>query len=147
MNTNNPTLNIAMTHIVTKALRPGYRSAVWVQGCPFRCPDCIYPDWRPFRPATQERVATLARHLLANPANTGLTFSGGEPMCQTSALAKLVEYVRRIRDIDIICYTEYTMSQLRTAPPASGSFSTSRSFRMTILIPLSPSWSIKMGTR
>ncbi|MBU0690543.1 hypothetical protein KKC97_06305 [bacterium] len=31
--------------------------------------------------------------------------------------------------------------------PASVSFSTSRSFRMTIWIPLSPGWPIKMGTR
>ncbi|MBU1660695.1 MAG: radical SAM protein [Chloroflexi bacterium] len=92
-------------------------------------------------------MATLARHLLANPANTGLTFSGGEPMCQTSALAKLVEYVRRIRDIDIICYTEYTMSQLRTAPPVLVSFSTSRPFRMMICMPLSPGWPVKMDTR
>jgi pyruvate-formate lyase-activating enzyme len=38
-------LNIAATCQATYALGPGLRSAVWVQGCPFRCPGCISPDW------------------------------------------------------------------------------------------------------
>jgi len=43
-------VQVAETCIGTRALGPGLRSVVWVQGCPFSCAGCIAPDWIPRSP-------------------------------------------------------------------------------------------------
>lgn len=48
----NGMINVAEICLGTRALGPGLRSALWVQGCPFRCPGCVAPDWIPDRPVT-----------------------------------------------------------------------------------------------
>jgi anaerobic ribonucleoside-triphosphate reductase activating protein len=106
-------VQVAETCVGTRALGPGLRSAVWVQGCPFRCPGCIAPDWIPQRPARGVLPEDLAAELLADPAVTGLTFSGGEPMAQATALAAVIRSARRGRDVTLI-------SELRRRPPDSG---------------------------
>ncbi len=113
-------LNVAALCLATRALGPGTRAVVWVQGCFFRCPGCIAPDWIPIQPAMMERVEDLAGKLLSDPAVTGLTLSGGEPMLQAGSLARLARLVRARRDVDIICYTGFTFSHLRHTPPGPG---------------------------
>lgn len=54
----------------------------------------------------------LAGELLADDAVTGLTISGGEPMLQAPALAELVRAARRNRNVDVICYTGFTLDKL-----------------------------------
>jgi anaerobic ribonucleoside-triphosphate reductase activating protein len=92
-------LNIAKTCVGTRALGPGVRSVVWVQGCPFRCQGCIAPEWIPFERAREADPAELASELLADPDVAGLTFSGGEPMRQAAGLARLITIARRQRDL------------------------------------------------
>lgn len=31
----------------TRTLGPGLRYAIWAQGCPFNCPECVTPEGRP----------------------------------------------------------------------------------------------------
>ena len=104
----------------TRALGPGLRSVVWVQGCPFRCSGCIAPEWIPERPGREVRPADLAAELLAHPGVTGLTFSGGEPMAQAVGLAAVIETARRQRDLTLICFTGYRLSDLRDRHPGPG---------------------------
>ena len=113
-------LNIAATCRATRALGPGLRAAVWVQGCPFRCPGCIAPGWVPFQPGRLVEPDVLVDELLAQPGVTGLTFSGGEPMVQAAALARLARLVRASCNIDIICFTGFLRRQLETNPPYAG---------------------------
>jgi anaerobic ribonucleoside-triphosphate reductase activating protein len=113
-------VNLAATCVGTRALGPGLRSVVWVQGCPFRCRGCIAPDWIPMRPAREVTPAALADELLSDPAVTGLTFSGGEPMMQASELAEVARTARRKRDVSLICFTGYRLATLRSRPPAPG---------------------------
>jgi anaerobic ribonucleoside-triphosphate reductase activating protein len=113
-------LNVAATCPATRTLGPGIRAVVWVQGCALHCPGCIAPDWIPMKPAHLIAPSVLAQKLLANPAVTGLTFSGGEPMLQAEGLARLVYEARRIRDIDVICFSGYQLEQLRKTPPGPG---------------------------
>jgi anaerobic ribonucleoside-triphosphate reductase activating protein len=115
-----PQVQVAETCVGTRALGPGLRSVVWVQGCPFSCPGCIAPDWIPQRPARTVRPEDLAAELLADPGVTGLTFSGGEPMAQATALAAVIRAARRIRDVTLICFTGYRLAQLRSSPPDPG---------------------------
>jgi anaerobic ribonucleoside-triphosphate reductase activating protein len=113
-------LNVAATWVGTRALGPGRRSVVWVQGCPFRCAGCISPEWIPQRPARVVEPATLAAELLADPAVTGLTFSGGEPMAQAAGLAAVARCARRVRDLSLICFTGYRLERLQERPPTPG---------------------------
>jgi anaerobic ribonucleoside-triphosphate reductase activating protein len=113
-------VNVAATWIGTRALGPGWRSVVWVQGCPFRCPGCMAPEWIVQRPVRLVEPADLAAELLADPAVTGLTFSGGEPMLQAASLAETARAARRIRELTLICFTGFRLERLRDQEPASG---------------------------
>jgi anaerobic ribonucleoside-triphosphate reductase activating protein len=113
-------LNIATTCPATRALGPGLRSVVWVQGCAFHCPGCIAPDWIPIKPARLVQIDDLVEELLQDPQVTGITFSGGEPMLQAAGLARLARLARRKRDIDIICFTGFQRDNLEGNPPGPG---------------------------
>ena len=113
-------LNVAATCVGTRALGPGLRSVVWVQGCPFHCRGCLAPEWIPDRPARRVAVADLATELLADPAVTGLTFSGGEPMAQAAGLAELAAVARADRELTVVCFTGFRLERLRRHPPDAG---------------------------
>ncbi|MFE3325931.1 4Fe-4S single cluster domain-containing protein [Streptomyces sp. NPDC059176] len=113
-------LNVAATRIGTEALGPGMRSVVWVQGCPFRCPGCMSPDWIPERPARRADARELAAELLVDPVVDGLTFSGGEPMLQAAGLAEVARLARERRDVSLVCFTGYRIERLRARPPTPG---------------------------
>ena len=112
-------LNIAAIAGYTKALGPGTRAVIWVQGCPLHCRGCLAPDWIPFVPATllsPEQI--LAR--LDLEGISGLTFSGGEPMSQAGGLAALMRLARQRKDLDLICFTGYRYERLLKDPPNAG---------------------------
>jgi anaerobic ribonucleoside-triphosphate reductase activating protein len=115
-----PHVQVAEVCAATRALGPGLRAVVWVQGCPFHCAGCIAPDWIP--PVGGRAVAAdeLAAELLADPVVTGLTFSGGEPMAQAAALAEVVRHARAARDLTLICFTGFRLAELRERPPGPG---------------------------
>jgi anaerobic ribonucleoside-triphosphate reductase activating protein len=113
-------LNVAATCRATRALGPGLRAALWVQGCAFRCPGCVAPDWIPIRPAERFSIPRLACELLSDERVTGLTISRGEPMLQASNLALLLRVIKSRRDLDVICFTGFTIEQLHQSPPGPG---------------------------
>ncbi|QKG24370.1 4Fe-4S single cluster domain-containing protein [Actinomadura verrucosospora] len=105
-------INVAETCVGTRALGPGLRSVVWVQGCPFRCRGCLAPEWIPFREARRAAPGELADELLADPDVTGLTLSGGEPMAQAEGLTAMVRAARAQRELSVICFTGFRRSEL-----------------------------------
>lgn len=113
-------VNVAATCVGTRALGPGHRSVVWVQGCPFHCQGCIAPDWIPQRPARLMTAPELVGELLADPAVDGLTFSGGEPMLQAAALAEVARLARTVRDVSLISFTGYQLAGLRKRHSSPG---------------------------
>ena len=120
MNQPNPQptafLNLAAICSGTEALGPGRRAVVWVQGCRFRCPGCISPEWQTLKVADLVTPEALAAHILSDPEITGLTISGGEPFLQAEGLAHLVCLLRADRDLDVICFTGYRLSELTDGP-------------------------------
>jgi anaerobic ribonucleoside-triphosphate reductase activating protein len=112
-------LNLAAVCCKTRALGPGTRAVVWVQGCPFRCKGCISPDWIPFIPANDYHPLPLAETLLSDPEISGITISGGEPVMQASALVDFIEHGRKIRDINIIMFSGYYYENLLAFPERS----------------------------
>ena len=106
-------LNVAALCPSTRALGPGKRFAVWVQGCPFDCPHCGSPQWRPMTAALRYTPAGLADNILSVPDLEGITLSGGEPMIQAAGLLDLVRRVRNTRPPSVLCYTGFTLTALR----------------------------------
>jgi anaerobic ribonucleoside-triphosphate reductase activating protein len=98
-------LNLYMRESKTRALGPGLRYAIWVQGCPFRCPGCLVPDSHNSNIGEAITVTALANEILQHDDIEGLTLSGGEPFLQALPLANLIKLVRVQRDLGVIVYT------------------------------------------
>lgn len=112
-------LNVASLAAHTRALGPGTRAAVWVQGCPLKCPGCVAPEWIPFVPAMTLTPQEILDRLDLD-AISGLTFSGGEPMEQAAGLAALARLARLKKDLDLICFSGYRYERLMKNPPNPG---------------------------
>ena len=90
---------------------PGFRFAVYTQGCPHGCPGCHNPQTHPFEGGKLAEPAKLLELAQSSPLNNGITLSGGEPFCQAHELA---EFARLARDAGygIWAYSGYTYEQL-----------------------------------
>lgn len=99
---------------------PGCRAVVWVQGCPRECPGCFNPDSWSFETNKLVSVDSLAADIIKNTENTGVTFSGGEPFWQASALASLARKVKAA-GLNVMAFSGFTLQQLQSesAPPGS----------------------------
>lgn len=106
------TLNVADRVPVTEAEGPGRRYALWVQGCPLRCPGCCNPQMLEFRPAERLTVGELLREIAATREIEGVTFVGGEPFSQAEGLAKLAAGVRAAGR-SVMVFTGHTLSELQ----------------------------------
>ena len=94
----------------TQVLGPGKRAVLWVHGCCFDCPGCIAPGFKEGS-YTEADPQTLARWYLDLDAE-GLTISGGEPMLQAEALARMIREIRGVRDTGVIVYTGFVYETL-----------------------------------
>ena len=106
-------LNIGAIYPFAQTLGPGRRFVIWVQGCLFDCPECYSPEWRSVKEKRLVPLPALVEHILRTPNLEGLTLSGGEPMLQAAALTKLITAIRKKRPLSLICYTGFTLKQLR----------------------------------
>ncbi|WP_414566383.1 MULTISPECIES: 4Fe-4S single cluster domain-containing protein [unclassified Anabaena] len=99
---------------------PGCRAVIWVQGCPRECPGCFNPDSWSFEANQLISVETLAAKILSKPRNQGVTFSGGEPFWQATALASLASKLKAA-GLNVMSFTGFTLKQLqsKSAPPDS----------------------------
>ncbi|MDB9528722.1 4Fe-4S single cluster domain-containing protein [Oscillatoria sp. CS-180] len=99
---------------------PGCRAVVWVQGCLRACPGCFNPASWSFEPNQLITIDDLVERILSEPRNEGVTFSGGEPFWQASALA---EVARRVKEqgLNVMSFSGFTLEQLqsKSAPPES----------------------------
>lgn len=90
---------------------PGIRYALFVQGCPHHCPGCHNPETHDFGGGYTDTVENIFRDFCENTILTGMTLSGGEPLCQVKPLLKLARQVREKKK-DIVIFTGYTIEQL-----------------------------------
>ena len=93
---------------------PGIRFTLFVQGCPHHCPGCHNPQTHDFNGGRDAEEDELIAAINKNPLLSGLTLSGGEPMCQARALAHFAERVRKEcpRIKEVACYTGFTFEEL-----------------------------------
>lgn len=90
---------------------PGIRFAVFCQGCPHHCEGCHNPQTHPFEGGTPVRPERLLQEIDKDPILKGVTFSGGEPLCQAPAFLELAKGIKE-RGLDIVVFTGYKLEDL-----------------------------------
>ena len=73
---------------------PGIRMVLWTQGCPHHCPGCHNPQTHDPAGGTLYAVDELIAQIGAEPLQSGLTLSGGEPFEQSAALMPIARAAR-----------------------------------------------------
>jgi len=94
---------------------PGFRLAVFTQGCPHHCPGCHNPETHDFAAGTVVDTEKIVQQMLDNPLLDGLTLSGGEPFCQPEPCAELARAARNA-NLNVWAYSGFTFEQLQTMP-------------------------------
>lgn len=110
-----PMINVADRVRVTEAEGPGKRYALWVQGCPLRCPGCCNQHMLEFRDAEHLTVSQVAAEVLDSHREAGIegvTFLGGEPFSQAAGLGELARRVRAA-GLSVMVFSGFTLEQLR----------------------------------
>jgi anaerobic ribonucleoside-triphosphate reductase activating protein len=90
---------------------PGWRAALWVQGCSINCPGCINQGFIPFVDRMWTPVVILAERIITQPDIEGVTLLGGEPFAQATALASLAEQVQDA-GLSVMTFSGYTYEKL-----------------------------------
>ena len=90
----------------------GIRMAVFVQGCPHRCPGCHNPETHDFGGGWEVDTKDIVEILRLNQLLDGVTFSGGEPFCQPEACAEIARAAHRF-GLNVWAYSGWTLEELR----------------------------------
>ncbi|MDR1651074.1 MAG: anaerobic ribonucleoside-triphosphate reductase activating protein [Synergistaceae bacterium] len=94
---------------------PGLRYAVFVQGCPHRCPGCHNPQTHDraggYDISADGLIESFMRCASENPLLAGVTVSGGEPFEQARELTGFLKAVRR-EGFDVWVYTGWTIGEI-----------------------------------
>lgn len=97
---------------------PGLRTVIWVQGCALGCSGCFNPETHAMRGGDIWPVEKLVERIIEikNSAGgeklEGLTISGGEPLHQHRALARLLQQVRDQTNLSILVFSGYDWDEL-----------------------------------
>ncbi len=109
-----PEITVGLTVPRTEAEGPGWRFALWVQGCPFRCAGCCNPEMLSFTPrvaAPVMRASALAAECLSHDVE-GVSVLGGEPFAQADGVAAFARAVRSAGR-SVMIFTGYTLDEIR----------------------------------
>lgn len=111
---------LQLAHVVraTEAEGPGRRFAVWLQGCPLRCPDCCNPQMLSPHGGWPQSVESLLCEIAAAVDEhqiEGITLIGGEPFAQAAGAAALAAGVRE-QELTVMVFSGYTLDELRRMP-------------------------------
>ena len=90
---------------------PGYRTSVFVQGCPHHCEGCHNPESWDFGGGREWQLDEVEKRFSANPLLSGITLSGGEPSHQPGPCAELARRAHGY-GLNVWMYSGYTLEQL-----------------------------------
>lgn len=91
----------------------GLRYTIFVQGCPHHCNGCHNPTTHDFNGGKIVDTDELFDAFKNNVLLSGVTFSGGEPMCQAKPLLDLARRIREETDLNITIFTGFTLEELK----------------------------------
>jgi anaerobic ribonucleoside-triphosphate reductase activating protein len=98
----------------TKVLGPGYRLAIWTQGCNKRCKGCIATDsWDRDKGGYYKFIDEIVSQIDKDQNIDGVTISGGEPFLQNIAILELLQKLVKLRKLNIIIYSGYSFEELQ----------------------------------
>lgn len=105
--------DIKLAGIVRESITdgPGIRFAIFAQGCPHGCHECHNPQTWDFDGGTLVSTDRIVDAVTENPMIKGVTFSGGEPFCQTEGFLELARKLKH-KGINIVIYTGYLFEEL-----------------------------------
>ena len=89
----------------------GIRTVIWTQGCPHHCPGCHNSETWDFNDGALIDIEEIKEKIKKLKIQDGLTFSGGDPMCQPEACYEIAKYAKSLK-MNVWCYTGYTFEQL-----------------------------------
>jgi anaerobic ribonucleoside-triphosphate reductase activating protein len=110
------TLPVAQIIPATEAEGPGRRFAIWLQGCPLRCPGCCNPEMLPFAGGTEQSVDLLMAQILtvrkSDESMEGITLLGGEPFAHSVGAAELAARVAST-GLTVMVFSGYALEELQ----------------------------------
>ncbi len=90
---------------------PGIRLVFFVQGCPHECVGCHNPAAQDFSGGRLYDIDAMLKIIVEQQHLDGVTFSGGEPFLQASALAVLGEKIKETGG-HIVTYSGFTFEEI-----------------------------------
>lgn len=93
---------------------PENRACIFVQGCPIRCKGCAVPwTWEEDCGELIE-VESLIEAIKNGPKIEGVTFLGGEPFEQATALSIIGTELKKV-NLSIVTFTGYEIEKLKNS--------------------------------
>ena len=89
----------------------GIRTVIWTQGCSHNCPGCHNPMTHDFNGGFLVDIEDIKKELSLLEAQSGITFSGGDPLFQVETCTEIAKYAKSI-GFDVWCYTGFTYEDL-----------------------------------
>ena len=90
---------------------PGVRVSIFMQGCTFNCKNCFNPETHDFNQGVERSIEELKQEISELEYQSGVTFSGGDPMMQIESLEELTKCVHD-NNMNVWCYTGYTFEEV-----------------------------------
>lgn len=91
---------------------PGIRFTLFVQGCVHHCEGCHNPETWNIHGGKEMSVDEVYALIEDTRGITGLTISGGEPMCQAEECLELLRKCKEELGLNVWVYTGYYVYQL-----------------------------------
>lgn len=89
----------------------GVRFTIFVQGCPHRCKGCQNPATHNFDGGRVVKTEEIIDKFINAPLISGITLSGGEPLCQIKAVTEIAAAAKKY-NLSVWCYTGYVYESL-----------------------------------
>lgn len=93
----------------------GIRTVIWTQGCAHACPGCHNKQTHNFDGGVEFELEDIKKEISNLVGQTGITFSGGDPLYQIEAVIELAKYIKTL-NMDIWLYTGFTYEEVLKMP-------------------------------
>ncbi len=91
---------------------PGYRVAIFTQGCPHRCEGCHNPESHDAQGGRWWTLEDAEKKFTGNPLLSGITLSGGEPFWQPGPCAALAQKAHA-KGLNVWTFSGFTLEQIQ----------------------------------
>lgn len=107
-------MNIRIAGIVNDSIvdGPGFRLAIFTQGCPHHCKGCHNPNTHAFDGGKLGETRDIIEKMQENELLDGITLTGGEPFCQPEACLELARAAHHA-GLNVWSYSGYTFEELQ----------------------------------